>query len=67
MKANTVALTALLAALAPAAPAAMAAPRATCAQIQQALKSGKSEDQAARDLKVPLARVKTCQKQTHPK
>jgi hypothetical protein len=36
-----------------------------CSEIQSALKSGKSQDQVAKDLKVPLSRVRQCAGQAH--
>ncbi len=38
-------------------------PKVSCEQIQQALKSGKSQSVVAKDLKVPLTRVRECSKQ----
>lgn len=64
MKRNVVGMMLAVGAVLVLASAAMADSKVTCGQIQQAIKSGKSEDQVAKDLKVPAARVKECQKQT---
>jgi hypothetical protein len=31
-----------------------------CSEIQRALKAGKTDDQVAKEMKVPLSRVKSC-------
>lgn len=65
MNRNKVAMLALLAATLFSASAAMAGTKRTCDRINHALKSGKSEEQVAKDLKVSVAKVKECATQKH--
>jgi uncharacterized protein (DUF433 family) len=65
MNHNKLAMIALLGATLFSASAAMAGTKTTCDQINRALKSGKSEEQVAKDLKVSVAKVKECNVQKH--
>lgn len=67
MNRNRLAMIALLGASLFPASAALAGGKATCDQINQALKSGKSEEQVAKEFKVSSATVKQCAGQKHTK
>ena len=61
MKSTVFVLAALLASVPLASTAAFAkSHQVPCSKIQAALKSGKSEDQVAKEMKVPLSHVKSC-------
>jgi hypothetical protein len=36
-----------------------------CSEVEKALKSGKTEEQAAKDLRIPLSRVRECAQHPH--
>jgi hypothetical protein len=68
MKSNKLQMLTLLGATLLTASVAMAGgPKVTCDQIQQALHSGKSQDQVAKGLKVSSATVKQCAAQKQAK